>query len=113
MLRAMVSGVYGSNFDHNGKKAYEDHNTLVRRLIPMENLLEYSPGDGWSPLCRFLDCDVPDEDFPHVNDSKAYQDRWNAIVQAAIWRVGLHLARTASLFGIGAAAGWYLWYLRV
>jgi hypothetical protein len=31
--------------------------------------------DGWEPLCRFLDVPVPDEDFPHLNDTDAFRAR--------------------------------------
>ncbi len=33
------------------------------------------PGDGWEPLCRFLDVPVPDEPFPHRNDTAWYRAR--------------------------------------
>jgi len=108
MLRAMVFGVYGKNFERDGKRVYEEHNSLVKELVPKENLLEYSPGDGWQPLCEFLQCDVPNEDFPRVNDAKAYQDRWDSIVKAARWRVGHEIACKVSLLGLGAVAGWYV-----
>ena len=28
---------------------------------------------GWKPLCAFLDVPVPDVPFPHVNDTKEFQ----------------------------------------
>ena len=34
-----------------------------------------SAGDGWEPLCRFLGVPVPDEDFPHLNDTAWYRAR--------------------------------------
>jgi hypothetical protein len=35
--------------------------------IAAERLLVYRVGDGWEPLCEFLDVPVPDMDFPHIN----------------------------------------------
>jgi hypothetical protein len=47
----------------------------VQRNIPADRLLVWSVGDGWEPLCRFLEVDVPDTPFPRLNDSKMYVDR--------------------------------------
>lgn len=41
--------------------------------IRSERLLHYRLGDGWEPLCAFLGVSVPDEPFPHVNDSAAFR----------------------------------------
>ncbi|QGK70091.1 sulfotransferase family protein [Allosaccharopolyspora coralli] len=53
---------------------YERHNAAVIDGVPSDRLLVYRVGDGWEPLCDFLDVDVPDEDFPHVNDSASLAD---------------------------------------
>ena len=47
----------------------------VQRNIPQDRLLVWSVGEGWEPLCRFLEVDVPDTPFPRLNDSKMYVDR--------------------------------------
>jgi hypothetical protein len=47
--------------------AFERHNAKVRSTIPRERLLEWSPGDGWEPICTRLGVDVPDEPFPLTN----------------------------------------------
>jgi hypothetical protein len=47
--------------------AFERHNAKVRSTIPQERLLEWSPGDGWEPICTRLGVDVPDEPFPLTN----------------------------------------------
>jgi hypothetical protein len=51
------------------------HNEEVKRAIPAERLLVWSVTDGWEPLCEFLGVPVPDEPFPHVNDSKEFVNR--------------------------------------
>jgi Sulfotransferase domain len=53
----------------------------VQRNIPEERLLVWSVADGWEPLCAFLEVDVPDAQFPRLNDSKMYNDR---IVDASL-----------------------------
>jgi hypothetical protein len=49
------------------KRAYEAHNDEVRQTVPADRLVEWSPRDGWTPLCRALDVPVPAEPFPHRN----------------------------------------------
>ena len=48
-------------------KRYREHNERVQVVIPKEKLLIYSVKKGWKPLCRFLGCNVPDQEFPSVN----------------------------------------------
>jgi hypothetical protein len=54
-------------------RVYEQHNRAVIEAVPASRLLVYRPGDGWEPLCRFLDVPVPDEAFPHRNDTAWYR----------------------------------------
>ncbi|WPH02979.1 Hypothetical protein R9X50_00585100 [Acrodontium crateriforme] len=49
------------------RKLYED----IRATIPREQLLEFNLKDGWEPLCKFLGKEVPDGEFPRVNDAEA------------------------------------------
>ena len=55
--------------------AYEKHNRYVREHAPRDRLVEWQPGDGWSPLCDALGCDVPDTPFPHVNSTEEFKSR--------------------------------------
>ena len=63
---------------------YEQHNAHVRKHVPAHQLLEYDVSQGWDPLCKFLDKPVPNEPFPHVNDS-ATMKRTKKIVQAVVY----------------------------
>ena len=60
--------------DH-AKRVFEEHNQSVIDAVPASKLLIYQPGDGWEPICRFLEKPVPNEDFPHVNDTAWYRAR--------------------------------------
>lgn len=53
--------------------AYELHNEEVRRTIPTGRLLEWSPPDGWQPLCQFLGVPVPDDPFPKTNTTADFR----------------------------------------
>ena len=50
--------------------AYE---AAVRSAVPSDRLLEFSPGEGWEPLCAFLGVDVPDEPYPRTNATSEFR----------------------------------------
>jgi hypothetical protein len=47
--------------------AYERHNAAVRSQVPASQLLEWTPADGWAPICERLGVPVPQEPFPLTN----------------------------------------------
>jgi hypothetical protein len=55
--------------------AMRGHDEQVRRTVPAERLLVWEVGDGWEPLCAFLDVSVPAEPLPHLNDRKTFHER--------------------------------------
>jgi len=60
---------------------YAVHNDHVLANVPKEQLLEFQVTQGWEPLCKFLGKPIPDEPFPHVNDSKS-MERTRQVVNA-------------------------------
>jgi hypothetical protein len=52
----------------------ERWNDSVRETVPAERLLVWDPRDGFEPLCRFLEVDVPAEPLPRVNDTAAFKE---------------------------------------
>jgi hypothetical protein len=57
----------------------EQHNAEVRAAVPAGQLLEWSPADGWGPLCEFLERPAPAAPLPRVNDSSSF----NAMISAS------------------------------
>jgi hypothetical protein len=56
----------GNFFDmacHEG--VYEAHAAYIKRVVPEKQLLYFDVRQGWEPLCRWLDVDLPNQDFPH------------------------------------------------
>jgi hypothetical protein len=51
---------------------FDAHNQAVIDAVSAERLLVYRPGDGWEPICQFLEVQVPAEDYPHVNSSEDF-----------------------------------------
>ncbi len=70
---------------------YQDQ---VQRNIAPDRLLVWGVGDGWEPLCRFLEVDVPDKPFPRLNDSKMYVDR---IIDGSLMVLGEWRARNGEV----------------
>ncbi len=70
--------------------AMERFNAEVQATVPADRLLVWSVGDGWEPLCQFLELPVPDTPFPHLNDSKVFAER---IVDGALLALGEWRAR--------------------
>ncbi len=64
----------------NKEKAIEifnKHFDDVRKTIPKEKLLEFNVVDGWEPLCKFLNVDVPKEEFPKSNSTDDFKKKYD------------------------------------
>jgi hypothetical protein len=62
------------DLDHTAA-AMERYNESVRACVPPDRLLEWSPADGWEPLCEFVGAPVPAMPLPRTNDAKTFSDR--------------------------------------
>ncbi|CAI2731959.1 unnamed protein product [Schistosoma spindalis] len=50
---------------------YDEYNRIVKETVQPERLLIHNLGDGWEPLCRFLNVDIPEGiSYPHINVRK-------------------------------------------
>ncbi|HKH09518.1 MAG TPA: sulfotransferase [Rubrobacter sp.] len=78
------------------------HNGDVRRHVPPERLLVYDVKEGWEPLCDFLNVGVPDEPFPHLNDTREMRRRLLGLV--AVSAAAPILAIAAVLAGLALYA---------
>ncbi|KAH8874607.1 sulfotransferase oxamniquine resistance [Schistosoma japonicum] len=57
--------------DNNLLECYDEYNKTVQEIVPSERLLVHKLGDGWKPLCQFLNVNIPiGIDYPHVNALK-------------------------------------------
>jgi hypothetical protein len=75
MIEALFTNRFTARIDDKASaiEAYERHNADVRANADPARLLEWSPGDGWEPICDALDVPVPDEPFPHVNTTEEFR----------------------------------------
>ncbi len=67
---------------------FERHNELIKATVPAERLLVWNVGEGWGPLCEFLELPVPAEPLPHVNDRETFLGRVidGALAAIQAWR---------------------------
>jgi len=97
------------------KMHYRRHNTYVKDLIPAENLLVYEVTEGWEPLCKFLNKEVPDRSFPMTNVAGSKGNILERIMNETEYAARAKKEVMCSVFGIilatggACAAAWY-WY---
>lgn len=66
------------NFERYGKEYAREWYQSVRKACKEQGreFLEYSVKEGWKPLCKFLDRDVPEAPFPRSDEVAQY--RWKS-----------------------------------
>ncbi len=62
---------------------YQKHIEEVKAKVPPEKLLIFSADQGWEPLCKFLGKDIPNMDFPNVNNREEIKKTISGIVKGA------------------------------
>lgn len=74
-MRKLLGDRFSNRFDDRTAmiEAYEAHNDRVRRSIPAGRLLEWSPAEGWEPICDRLGSEVPAEPFPVTNTTEEFR----------------------------------------
>ncbi|KAL8892831.1 MAG: hypothetical protein Q9215_000195 [Flavoplaca cf. flavocitrina] len=83
---------------------YLDHYDYVRRVTPKERLLEYEVREGWEPLCRFLGKEIPEGDFPNVNDKDNFVKGHGMLWAYAVFNAAKNVAIGTASIGVGVAA---------
>ncbi|MHB8234277.1 MAG: sulfotransferase family protein [Solirubrobacteraceae bacterium] len=93
LVDRMFWGPQGTFADGNAEPAQlieqmQRHHEQVKATIPADRLLVWEVGEGYEPLCEFLDLPVPDEPLPHANDRGQFIDRviGGAIDTLNAWR---------------------------
>ncbi len=85
---------------------YEAHIEDIKATVPPDQLLIFKVDEGWEPLCRFLDVEVPDMDFPNVNDRTEIKKTIADITKGAYVFLGIGaLALTALIYGLSRLLG--------
>jgi Sulfotransferase domain len=64
-------------------KAHEEY---LRSVVPDDRLFFVNVKDGWEPLCKILDCPIPNEPFPYLNDKGEMKRGWAKTYRAGAAR---------------------------
>jgi predicted naringenin-chalcone synthase len=81
---AIWQGVFDGRFPDRdyALQVFHRHRRNVMETVPAARLLIYDIGDGWEPLCAFLEVPVPETPFPHLNGRTAFWTRFGVNVVA-------------------------------
>lgn len=79
----------------------------LERTVPKDKLMYFDVRDGWGPLCKALNVDVPiGVEFPEINDGKAIEEFAKKQVQRGLRK----WAMLVGGYGLGAAIVWrFFW----
>lgn len=98
---------------YRGLRAHEiDSVESVRKMVPAHRLLDLRLEDGleWKALCEFLGKDVPDEPFPHDNQTPEYLSIVrDGVVSTWHREAKMRAAGVLATAVGGVAALWYFW----
>lgn len=83
-LKLIVEGVFGGEINdrHHAISVYEQNTKDVQAAFGQDRLLTYQLGSGWTPLCNFLGCPIPDTPYPHGNTTAGFDSRVDAATNA-------------------------------
>jgi hypothetical protein len=112
MFRVFLKYFHANNRDElarNARQIYIDHNSAIREVCRQEGrpILCYKLGDGWQPLCDFLEVDVPaDLEFPSGNEAQSLYKFTHTIQRQRVFKlVGMIASRVIIVAGaLGVAA---------
>ena len=96
----------GKKFLTHGKQMYAEHYERLKGELKPGSYLEWTPEDGWEPLCRVLGKDVPERVFPAGNDLKEWEARSNKIIMAYL---GSCVRNFLMVLGVVVAVGVGVW----
>ena len=86
--KSLVKQIYWDNYIENVKNKVKDGNLLI-----------YNIKDGWDPLCKFLNVDVPKKEFPHIND-KANVERIVSASERRAMKILYHKLKRICTFAV-------------
>lgn len=127
----ITMGKVAFGYDHGSEKAkalnwFKNMYDEFRTRIPEERRIEYSVGDGWAPLCKHLDVEVPkvkdasgkmvEAPFPRLNDRAAFLSEMSEHTGKAVNRSLDNMFRLigkATVTGSTAYVGYLAWKTRL
>ena len=76
-VKLIEERIFGGRLDDKAHAIalYEKNIAEVQAAFSSDRLLTYTTGDGWSPLCRFLERPIPAEPYPQSNSTAEFRAR--------------------------------------
>lgn len=112
-MRKVVLGTFGAQnakqVRERAKAYYTSFYDNIENSIPADRRFEYQLGSGWEPLCQFLGKDVPNVEFPRLNDAQAHGknlDDFKAVMYRAAWKTSQPWVLSAGTVGVLATGMW-------
>ena len=70
----IIGGVFAGNITDRDHviSVYNTHNKEVMATVPKERLLVHQLGEGWEPLCNWLNVPIPETDYPKRNSQEEF-----------------------------------------
>lgn len=76
ILVAKMLKKWNKQYGSIGPLTHDQHNKQVINENKADEILVYNIKNGWPPLCKFFDVDIPRNiPFPNINDTKAFNRR--------------------------------------
>lgn len=88
--------------------AYRHAHEEARALVPEHQRLEYKLEQGWAPLCKFLDVEEPDVEFPQMNDSGSFEAKMAVMKRLAVVRVAKSWSPFLAVVSVVAFGIWQM-----
>jgi hypothetical protein len=82
---------------------WDRHVEYSKRVVPEDRLVFYDVKEGWEPLCKVLGKEVPDLEFPRINDGRAIEALTKKFVVKGLVRWGV----VGLTVGAGIVSFWY------
>jgi hypothetical protein len=70
MILGLRGAFGGAKTDEEKMQKFNDWNQSVIDYVPKDRLLVYKVSEGWDPICKFLNVNIPDISFPYKNKTK-------------------------------------------
>jgi hypothetical protein len=102
-LRAQWVELYGQP-EPATRLHWDRHVEYLKRVVPEDRLVWFDVKEGWEPLCRVLGKEVPDTEFPRINDSRAIEELAKRMVVRGMVRWGMLFGSV----GVGALGWWWI-----
>jgi hypothetical protein len=85
------------------RKHWERHVEYLKHVVPEDRLVFLDVKEGWQPLCKVLGKDVPDMQFPRINDGRAIEDLTRRFIVKGLVSWGIAILTVA----VGVGSVWY------